>query len=109
MKEVLILARLNIEQIKKAKLENGERKEITHAVLCREYGQLFGTETHCRKYYSVWSKIFPLLFEKSVEKNEVEIKDYKSTFNLVNILIEENDKLTPKLDLSFLEKPETKP
>lgn len=109
MKETLILARLNSEQIKKAKFENGERKQITHTVLCGEYGQLFGTETHCRKYYSAWSKIFPLLFEKAIEASEVEINNFRSTFNLVNILIEESDKLTPKPDLSFLDEPISKP
>lgn len=44
------------------------------------------------------------LFDEAIKTNKTEIKNYQSTFNLVNILIEENDKLTPKPDLSFLEK-----
>jgi hypothetical protein len=108
MKETLILAKLNGNQIVLAKTKNGERKQITHAVLCGKYGQIFGTETHCNKYYSVWSRIFPLLFEKAIEASDIEIEDYQGTPNLVNILIEENDKLSPKLDLSFLDKPSSK-
>ena len=104
MGEALILVKLNDPQIEKAKAKNGKRKQITHAVLCGRYGQIFGTETYCNKYYSAWSKIFPLLFEKAIKTNYTEIKDYQGTFNLVNILIEENDKLTQKPDLSFLDK-----
>lgn len=109
MRETLILAKLNDNQIEKAKAKNGERKQITHAVLCGRYGQIFGTETHCNKYYSAWSKIFPFLFEKAIKASDIEIKDYQGTFNLVNILIEENDEFTPKPDLSFLDEPNSKP
>jgi len=109
MRETLTFTKLNKDQIESAKAKNGERKEFTHALLCGKYGQIFGTETHCNKYYSAWSKIFPLLFEKAIKTNKTEIKNYQSTFNLVNILIEENDKLTPKPDLSFLEEHRSKP
>lgn len=39
MKEKLILVTLNKEQIEKAKEVNGDRKKITHALLCGSSGQ----------------------------------------------------------------------
>lgn len=90
MKHNLILVQLNDEQIFLAKEANGQRKQITHGVLCGPYGQLFGTEKICRKYYSVWSRIFPQLFDKSLETKYSKVSSYKETFNLVNILIDQH-------------------
>ena len=100
----LILVSLSPEQIVKAKEINGKRKQITHALLCGPYGQMFGTEKQCLKYWSVWrpeyrieispgqyKAMFPNLFDKSVITNNYEISDFESTFNLVNKLIAAED------------------
>ena len=97
----LILVALTPEQIAKAKEVNGKQKRITHALLCGPYGQLFGTEKQCRKYFNVWNPayrlevspgkfraIFPRVFSKAIETSHHEIVDFASTFDLVNILIE---------------------
>ena len=93
MKHNLILVALNQDQIKKFKKINGNRKQISHALICGPYGQMFGTEKQCRKRYSVWVDIFPHLFDKAVENNDYEISNYASNFNLVNKLIELHDPL----------------
>ena len=89
----LILVSLNEEQNAKAKEANGSRKRITQALLCGPYGQMFGTEKQCLKYYLAWRDIFPALFFKGVEKKGHEISEYRSTFDLVNKLIEADDSL----------------
>lgn len=88
MKHVITLVQLSTEQIALAKEANGQRKEMTHGLVCGPHGQLFGTEKKCRKYYSAWVKIFPYLFEKGIETKKFNIPDYRETFNLVNLLIE---------------------
>ena len=106
MKHDLTLVALNREQIAKAKEVNGKRKQITHAVICGPYGQLFGTEKQCLKYYSAWAparrievapgkkvSIFPNLFGRAVRTDNYEISDFESTFNLVNKLIVLNDSI----------------
>jgi len=93
MKHNLVLVSLNNDQIEKAKNVNGKRKKISHALICGPYGQIFGTEKQCRKYYSVWVDIFPLLFGKALETNNYEISNYESDFDLVNKLIELHDPL----------------
>lgn len=105
MKHDLTLVQLNAEQISLAKEANGLRKEITHGLICGPHGQIFGTEKQCRKYYSVWTKIFPHLFIRGVETNEFEITTYKSTFDLVNILIELHDPLESAAAPSFNAQP----
>ena len=92
-KHELIPVILNEEQIAKAKEANGKRKQITHALLCGPYGQIFGTEKHCLKYYLVWRDIFPALFSKGVETPDCRLTEYRSTFDLVNKLGEANDSL----------------
>ena len=91
MKHDLTLVALNQEQIAKAKEKNGKRKQITHAVICGPYGQIFGTEKQCLKYYSVWVRIFPTLFGRGLRTDRFEISDFEHTFNLVNKLIVIND------------------
>lgn len=87
----VILVELTADQIEKAKEINGGVKKITHALVCGRYGQIFGTEKQCRKYYSAWSRIFPKLFDGGEERKGYEPSSYESTFDLVNILISEND------------------
>lgn len=89
----VILVELSSEQIEKAKEINGSGNKITYAVICGRYGQIFGTEKQCRKYYSAWSRIFPELFDGGEESISYEPPRYESTLNLVNILIAENDKI----------------
>jgi len=91
MKNTLILVSLNEEQISQAKVVNGERKKITHALLCGSYGQMFGTEKQCSKYYNVWKDIFKELFFESRTVQACDVLHYESTFNLVNILISASD------------------
>ena len=92
----LIPVSLNEEQIANAKEANGSRKRITHALLCGPHGQMFGTEEQCLKYYLAWRDIFPALFSKSVETTNHKIAEYRSTFDLVNKLIEADDSLHSK-------------
>ncbi|MFG6136514.1 hypothetical protein [Halomonas sp. B23F22_10] len=92
----VLLVELEGEQIRKAKEANGARKKITHAVVCGEYGQIFGTEKQCRKYYSAWSKIFPKLFGGGKEVKGYEPVSYESTFDLVNVLIAAHDSIGKK-------------
>ena len=82
----LLLVKLNEEQIGLAKLANGKRKQITHALLCGKHGQRFGTEQQCLKYYSVWKDIFPTVFHSAMKVKCHKIDDYETTFDLVNIL-----------------------
>lgn len=92
----VLLVELENEQIRKAKEVNGARKQVTHAVVCGEYGQIFGTEKQCRKYYSAWSEIFPKLFDGGKEVKGHEPASYESTFDLVNDLIAAHDSLEKK-------------
>ena len=89
----LILVRLSKEQIDTAKALHGGRSRITHALICGEHGRLFGTEKHCRKYYSAWKDIFRSLFSTVYETELYDIDDYESTPELVIKLLEEHDKL----------------
>lgn len=90
----LILAKLSDEQVAKAKNKNGERKKITHVLLCGDYGQRFGTEKQCLKYYNAWKDIFKELFESSSKSESIDtIPNYETTFDLVNTLMKEHDKL----------------
>ena len=93
MNNSLVLVQLNEEQITKAKQVNGQRKQITHALLCGEYGKIFGTETRCRKYCKAWSDIFSPLFECVDESQSYKIHSYDETANLVDILFEAFDQL----------------
>ncbi|PIP94326.1 MAG: hypothetical protein COW00_06765 [Bdellovibrio sp. CG12_big_fil_rev_8_21_14_0_65_39_13] len=90
----LILAKLNEEQIRKAKEVNGVRKGITHVLICGKYGNIFGTEKFCRKYFNAWRDLFKELFNEIRETGSIsEISSYQSTSNIVNALIIENDAL----------------
>lgn len=106
MRQTLILVKLSPHQISQAKAVNGRRKQITHALLCGSHGQIFGTEKQCRKYFSVWNpaykievlpgkfeSLFPGLFDKAVETDDYEIRDFRTTLNLVYHLIEAQDRV----------------
>ena len=54
---------------------------------------MFDTEKQCLKYYLAWRDIFPALFSKGVETTNHEVAEYRSTFKLVNKLIEADDSL----------------
>ena len=53
-KHNLTLVTLTPNQILRAKEVNGKRKQITHALICGPYGQRFGTERQCLKYFNGW-------------------------------------------------------
>jgi hypothetical protein len=89
----LVLVKLSNEQIALAKQANGQRQRITHALLCGTYGQMFGTEKQCVKYYQAWKQIFRHLFDQVSETQAHPIECYESTFNLVMLLIEEDDRI----------------
>lgn len=91
-KQPLVLVKLNREQIAWAKEANGKRKRITHALICGQYGQLFGTEKQCLKYYTVWSGIFSSLFSRSFRTSSYSIDDFNSTFNLVMKLFDASER-----------------
>ena len=84
----LILVTLNPEQIAKAKEANGKRKRITHGLLCGHYGQIFGTEKQCLKYYIGWKQNFPTLFSKAKRTDRYEIVNFETTFNLTTKFID---------------------
>ena len=96
----LTLVTLNPEQVVRAKEANSRRKRITHALICGPYGQLFGTEAHCFKYFEVWDpayrfevapgqfkSMFPNLFDKAVRTDDFEITVFENTRNLTDKLI----------------------
>lgn len=86
MAQPLVLVRLTEAQIALAKAANGPRRAISHAVVCGDFGQLFGTEKQCRKYFDTWRKIFAHLFSGSFEAESFEIRSFETTFDLVNLL-----------------------
>lgn len=95
-KHDLILVSLNRKQIEAAQRANGTRGKITHALLCGPYGQMFGTEEFCRKYYSVWVENFPLLFGKRKKVKRARISDYEHTPELVTDLFEAQDAIATR-------------
>ena len=101
-KHTLTLVILNPEQIKRAKEANGLRRRITHALVCGPYGQMFGTEIQCLKYFRAWDPyryqpIFPDLFDRSIVTHRYEITDFETTDELVMRLIEAQDALKKPL------------
>ena len=96
IKHELILVALTPEQVELAKEQNGKAKRITHALICGPYGQIFGTEKFCLKYFAAWNPdyteaILPNLFSRAVKTDSYEFTGYKTTWNMVGILIEAND------------------
>lgn len=89
----LVLTKLTDEQISLAKQASGSRLQITHALLCGSHGQLFGTENHCTKYYTAWKQLFKRLFHEVYKTEGYPIRRYQSTFNLVMLLIQADDRM----------------
>ena len=96
MNEDLVLVSLTAEQIAKAKEKNGQRKQITHALVVGKHGIMYGTEKQCRKYYSVWCDIFKHLFGNCYETGQYQLNDFKDSGNVVMSLIEDSDKQESK-------------
>ena len=101
MKHNLTLVILTPEQTARAKVANGSRKRITHALVCGPYGQMFGTEQQCLKYFTVWDPdhrievapgefraLFADLFDKAVKTTAYAISDYRTTPDLATRLME---------------------
>lgn len=82
----VLLVRLSRAQSEAARKANCNQKDYTHAVICGEYGQLFGTETFCRKYFNSWARIFPLIFDGGAEINSMEIHNFSHTADLAETL-----------------------
>jgi hypothetical protein len=89
----LVWVRLTAEQISLVEQANGPRLKITHALLCGSYGQMFGTEKQCTKYYEAWKHIFRHLFREAYRAEAHSIRCYESTFDLVMSLIAEDDRI----------------
>lgn len=91
MHDKVILVTLNEEQRAKALEAQSSRKKTTHAVVCGDYGMIFGTEKYCLKYFHAWSSIFPYIFSGGEFSDDFQFGSYQSTYELVNILIIAND------------------
>ena len=89
----LVLVKLNDEQIALARQANGARRRVTHALLCGSYGQMFGSEKQCAKYYDAWRDIFRHLFRQVYKTERHPIRCYEPTFNLVTALSEGDDRI----------------
>ena len=100
MKHNLTLVVLNPEQIACAREANGSRKRITHALVCGPHGQMFGTERHCLKYFTLWDPdhrievaprkfqaLFADLFDEAVKTTAYAISDYRTTPDLARRLM----------------------
>ena len=108
MKHNLTLVILAPEQIARARAANGSRKRITHALVCGPYGQMFGTERQCRKYFTAWDPDhrievapgqyrapFGDLFDKAVTTTAYAISDYRTTPDLAARLTEASGTVPP--------------
>ena len=108
MKHNLTLVILTPEQIAQAKEANGSRKRITHALVCGPYGQMFGTEKQCLKYFTAWDPdhrievapgqyeaLFGDLFDKAVKTTAYAISDYRTTSELATRLMEASGTTPP--------------
>jgi hypothetical protein len=101
MKHNLTLVILTPEQMARAREANGHRRRITHALVCGPYGQMFGTERECLKYFTIWDPdhrievapgqhraLFADLFDKAVKTTVYPITDYRTTPDLAARLTE---------------------
>ena len=101
MKHNLTLVILTPEQIARAREANGRRRRITHALVCGPYGQMFGTERECLKYFTEWDPdhrievapgkyraLFADLFDKAVKTTAYPLSDYRTTPDLAARLME---------------------
>ena len=101
MKHNLTLVILTPDQIARAKEANGTRKRITHALVCGPYGQMFGTERECLKYFTEWDPdhrievapgqfraLFADLFDRAVKTTAYPLSNYRTTPDLAARLME---------------------
>jgi len=108
MKHNLTLVILTPEQIGRAREVNGRRKRITHALVCGPYGQMFGTEQQCRKYFTLWDPdhrievapghfqaLFADLFDRAVETTAYAISDFRTTPDLAPRLMKASGTAPP--------------
>lgn len=108
MKHNLTLVILTPEQIARAKEANGSRKRITHALVCGPYGQMFGSERQCLKYFTLWDPdhrievapgqfraLFADLFDRAVKTTAYAIGDYRTTPDLAARLMEASSATPP--------------
>ena len=108
MKHNLTLVILTPEQIGRARAANGRRKRITHALVCGPYGQMFGTERQCLKYFTLWDPdhrievapgqcraLFADLFDRAVTTTAYAISDYQTTPDLAARLMEASGVAAP--------------
>ena len=108
MKYNLTLVVLTPEQIARAREVNGRRKRITHALVCGPYGQMFGTEQECLKYFTLWDPdhrievapgqfraLFADLFDKAVKTTAYAVSDYRTTPDLAARLMEASGTAPP--------------
>ncbi len=99
MKHNLTLVILTPEQIARAKEANGSRRRITHALVCGPYGQMFGTERQCLKYFTEWDPdhrievapgqfraLFADLFDRAVKTTAYPLSNYRTTPDLATRL-----------------------
>ena len=89
----LLLVDLTADQIARAKVENGPRKQITHAVMVPGVGQRFGTLKQCIRYYDAWNQLYPLLLQRGeeVRGSYVEIDRFETDPDLSLKLAELHD------------------
>ena len=108
MKYNLTLVILPPEQVARAREANGSRKRITHALVCGPYGQMFGTERQCLKYFTVWDPDHRIevapghfrapyadLFDKAVKTTAYAFSDYRTTPDLATRLMEASGRGPP--------------
>ena len=99
---------LTPEQIARAREANGRRKRITHGLVCGPYGQMFGTERQCGKYFTLWDPdhrievapgqyraLFAELFDRAVTTTAYAIGDYRTTPGLAARLMEASGTAPP--------------
>ena len=75
----LLLIELTADQSEHAKMLNGPRKRITHAVMVPGVGQRFGTLKQCKRYYQAWEQLYSSLLLRRGEQlrgSEIEIKNF---------------------------------
>ena len=108
MKHNLTLVILTPEQVARAREANGSRIRITHALVCGPYGQMFGTERQCLKYFTLWDPdhrievapgqfraLFADLFDRAVKTTAFPISDYQTTPDLATRLTEASGTAPP--------------
>ena len=108
MKHNLTLVILTPEQIARAQEANGTRTRITHALVCGPYGQMFGTQRQCLKYFTAWDPdhrievapgkyraLFADLFGQAVTTTAYAFSDYRTTPDLATRLTEASGTAPP--------------